>query len=247
VLDHGQDQAAGLRRLVAAAPLALLAFPLDGGPGAWIAQLAHALRGLGRKPVVLDAGRGTVAAAFGLKLRHELLDLLQGGRDFNSVAQSTADGVYVLRGDRGIDAFVASGAPAQQLLGGFARLAQRFDDLLLAMPAGELACLAAPGRTVPVIGLDATSAGRVDSYALVKHMATGFGYRRYACVVRNAHDADHAKSEHARLAHAAREFLGADVQLAGWLPAAGDGGRQAALARTADTLLQTAALPLATA
>lgn len=246
MLENGNDQAAGLRRLMASAPLALLAFPLGPGPGTWIAQLAHALRALGRKPVVLDASRGTVAAAFGLKLRHELLDLLQGERDFDGVAQSTADGVYVLRGDKGLDAFVASGAPAQQLLGGFARLAQGFDELLLAMPPGEIACLAAPGRSVPVVGLEASPAGRVDSYALVKHMATGFGYRRYACVVRGAHDADHARAEHARLAQAARDFLGADVQLAGWLPA-GATGRREALARTADTLLRTAALPLAAA
>ncbi|HZY19137.1 MAG TPA: hypothetical protein VFE82_11705 [Ramlibacter sp.] len=247
MLDQGlSDQASGLRRLVAAAPMALLAFPLDGGPGAWIAQLAHTLRALGRKPVVLDATRGAVAAAFGLKLRHELLDLLQGERDFDGVAQPTADGVYVLRGERGIEAFVASGAPADQLLGGFSRLSQGFDELLLAMPAGELACLAAPGRSVPVLGLEASATGRVDSYALVKHMATGFGYRRFACVVRGAEDAAHAEAEHARLAEAARRFLGAEITLAGWLPA-GPEGRTGALARTAENLLRTAAMPLATA
>jgi hypothetical protein len=114
------------------------------------------------------------------------------------------------------------------------------------MPAGELACLAAPERSVPVLGLEATSRGRVDSYALVKHMTTGFGYRRYACVVRGARDAGHARAEHARLAQAARDFLGADVQLAGWLPA-DDAGRAEALARTAETLLRTAAMPLAAA
>lgn len=245
MLDQGNDQAAGLRQLMAqAAPLALLAFPLDGGPGAWIAQLAHALRALGRKPVVLDAGRGTVAAAFGLKLRHELLDLLHGQKPFDDVARTTDDGVWVLRGERGIDAFVASGAPAQQLLGGFARLSQGFDELLLAMPAGELACLAAPGRSVPVLGMDAGSQGRVESYALLKHMATDFGYRRFTCVVRGADSAQHAADEHARLAKAARQFLDAELLLAGWLPA-GPQGREAALARTADTLLRTAAMPVA--
>jgi hypothetical protein len=246
VLDAGSDQAAGLRRLMQAAPLALLAFPLDGGPGGWIAQLAHALRALGRKPVVLDAGRGAVATALGLRLRHDLLDLLQGERDFEGVAGETADGVWVLRAERGVDAFVASGAPARQLLGGFARLSHGFDELLLAMPASELACLAAPGRTVPVVGLDPTPAGRVDSYALVKHMVTGFGYRRFACVVRRVPDAAAARAEHERLAAAARSFLGAEITLAGWLPADA-AGSDPALARTAHTLLATAATPLETA
>lgn len=243
MLEAGSDQAAGLRRLVQAAPLALLAFPLDGGPGGWIAQLAHALRALGRKPVVLDAGRGTVATALGLRLRHDLLDLLQGERAFEAVARETADGIWVLRGDRGLDAFVASGASARQLLSGFSRLSHGFDELLLAMPASELACLAAPGRSVPVVGLDPTPAGRVDSYALVKHMATGFGYRRFACVVRHAPDAATARAEHERLADAARRFLGAEITLAGWLPS-DPAGREHALARTAHTLLATAATPL---
>lgn len=247
MLDQGNDQAAGLRRMMAnAAPMAMLAFPLDDGRGSWIAQLARALRALGRRPVVLDAGRGAVASALGLRLRHELLDLLQGERDFESVAASTLDGIWVLRGERGIDSFVASGAPAHDLLGGFARLSQGFDELLLAMPAAELACLASPHECVPVLGLDVGAQGRMASYTLLKHMATGFGYRRFTCVVRGATSRDQAQDEHGRIAEAAQRFLDAEVLLAGWLPA-GDTGRQAALAHTAENLLRTAALPLAAA
>jgi MinD-like ATPase involved in chromosome partitioning or flagellar assembly len=194
---------------------------------------------MGRKPVVLDAGRGAVAFALGLRPRHDLLDLLQREKDFDSVAASTEDGVWVLRGDRGLDAFAASGAPARDLLAGFARLSHGFDDLLLAMPAAELASLAAPGRTTPVVGLEPTPAGRIGSYALVKQLATGFGYRRFACVVRGAESADAARTEHARLAAAASKFLGAEVSLAGWLPPAGP-ARGDALARTAHALIATA-------
>ena len=243
MLDAGQDQAAGLRRLVQAAPLGLLAFPLDGGPGHWIAQLAHALCALGRKPVVLDGSRGVIAQALGLRPRHDLIDLLRGERDFDSVAASTGDGVWVLRGERGLDAFAASGAPAHDLLAGFGRLSHNFDDLLLAMPAAELASLAAPGRSVPVIGLDATAAGRMGSYALVKQLAQGYGYRRFACVVRGPADAAEADAEHARLADTSRRFLGAEITLAGWMPAAGP-TRDHALAETAHALLATAATPL---
>lgn len=241
----GIDQAEGLRRLqVAQAPLGVLAFPLGGDASGttWIAQLAHALRALGRKPVVLDGGRGAVAGAFGLKLRHELLDMLKGARGFDEVAQATPDGVYVLRGDQGLEAFVTGGGPAARLFAGFSKLSHGFDSLLLAMPAAELASVAAPDRGVPVISLEARPGGRLDAYATAKQLAGVYGYRRFACVVRGAINADQAADEHAVLADAADRFLGAQVALAGWLPATA-AGREAALARTADTLLRTAAVP----
>lgn len=208
MLERGLDQAAGLRRLMPEAEAGLLAFPLAADqPARWIAQLAHALRALGRKPVVVDASRGTLAGAFGLKPRHDLIDLMEGRQTFDQVAQCTADGIHVLRADRGVEAFVASGAPAGQLLGGFARLSHGFDEVLLAMPAPELACLAEPGARVPVVRLDAAaSRGAVDSYALVKELAEGFGYRRFACAVDGAQDDAQAADAHARLADTAHRF-----------------------------------------
>lgn len=244
---EGLDQAAGLRRLMGGTPLALLAFPVPANePQRWIAQLAHALRAIGRRPMVLDAGRGVVASAFGLRLRHELIDLLAGQRRFDEVARETADGVYVLRGDRGVDEFVASGAPAVRLLEGFARLSHGFDELMLAMPPAELACLAAPQTSVPVLGVQAGPTGVMDGYSLAKRMAGDFGYRRFACVVRDARDEGQARADHTRLAAAAGRFLSADVAYAGWLPrAAARGG--VALARTAQALIAAAAVPLAAA
>ncbi|MGE4244082.1 MinD/ParA family ATP-binding protein [Ramlibacter sp.] len=246
---EGLDQASGLRRLVAAPRLALLAFPVAAGsPQPWIAQLACALRALGRKPMVLDAGRGVVAGAFGLRLRHELVDLLHGEREFDEVARPTADGVYVLRADRGVDEFVASGAPAARLLEGFARLSHGFDDLLLAMAPNELASLASPRSSVPVLGVDAAGDGVVGGYGVAKCLAEEFGYRRFACVVREARSEADARGAHARLAGAASRFLNAEVAYAGSLPVAAAAGVAAdAFMRTAQALLQTAAVPLAPA
>ncbi|TFZ08364.1 MinD/ParA family ATP-binding protein [Ramlibacter humi] len=241
---EGGDQAAGLRRAGRIAPLQLLAFPLGEGPAGWVAQLARALRSLGRRPVVLDAARGAVAGALGLKpTRHDLLHLLRGEREFDAVAQPTADGIYVLRGDRGLEAFAASGSAAAPLLDAFSRVSPKFDELLLAMPAAELACIASPARTVPVLVLDTSGASRMQAYAQAKQLH-GHGFRRFACVVRGAEDNADAQRAHAGLAAAAAAFLGADVAMAGWLPRAPQ-APQAALARTADTLLRTAAQPVA--
>lgn len=244
MLDCGLDQAAGLRGMMAPPPLGVLAFPMaSAGRDGWIAQLAHALRGAGARPLVLDAGRGAVASRFGLRLRHELIDLLEGGHDFEAVAQATHDGVYVLRGDRGVEAFVASGAPAGRLLGAFGRLSHGFDSLLLAMPARELACLAGPGGSVPVVGLDGGPGGLVRAYALVKQLAQEFGYRRFSCVLHGACEHAAVQREFGRLAAAAERFLRVEVALAGWLPPPGHPDRTAPL-HLAQALLQGVAHPL---
>lgn len=237
MLERGQDQAAGLRQLMAGPSLRVLAFPLPGhGPEPWVGQIARGLRSIGRRPVVLDAARGAVTSGLGMPLRHDLLDLLQGDRSFDDVAHATQDGVYALRADRGIEAFVSSGQPASQLLGGFARLTHAFDDLLLAMPADELACLAAPPDTVPVVSVFPGAAGLVHGYGLVKQLAQGFGYRRFACVTRD--DTRDAQADGARLAAAAARFLGVDVRLAGRI----DGSAHAA-GMAAHELLQATSAP----
>lgn len=243
MLDHGADQAAGLRRLRAVPSLNLMAFPVaEDGEARWIAEVTHALRALGARPLVVDATRGRLARAFGLQSRHELMDLLDGRLDFESVAQPTADGVWVLRADRGLEAFVSSGAPSRRLFTGFARLSHGFDALLLAMPAHELACLANPAAVVPVIGMPSGQAGMTHAYATVKALASRYGYSRFAAVVRDAHGAASARDAHARLATVARSFLDAEVSFAGRLPTHGEPGP--ALADLAQNLLHSAATPL---
>ncbi|MBE7939195.1 MULTISPECIES: hypothetical protein [Ramlibacter] len=242
MLDGGLDQAAGLRALMAPPALGVLAFPLaeHQGPAPWIAQLAQALASLGRRTLVVDAGRGAVTSAFGLRPRLELMDLLQGDHAFDEVAQPAAGGVWVLRADRGVEAFAASGEPSWRLLEAFSRLQQGFDELLLAMPAGELACLAAPQESVPIVSLFPGTAGTVHAYGLVKQLAEGFGYRRFACVVQGAADEAQARTDHARIAAAALRFLDVDVRYAGRV----DSPDAAGLRLAAQSLLETAVMPL---
>ncbi len=247
MLDGGLDQAAGLRKGPRAPALNVMAIPATGdGSEAWVAHLAHLLRAMGSRPVVVDASRGAVVArSFGLNLRHELLDLLDGSAGFEAVAQATRDGVYVLRAERGIEAFVASGAPASELFTGFGRLSHGFDAVLLVMQPAELACLAAPANAVPVIALQGGDKGLVDSYGTMKQLSAGFGYNRFAVVTCGAGEAGEAEDAHTRLAMAARTFLNAEVSLAGALPVPGAMSHEprasARMAGLARTLLHTAA------
>lgn len=242
MLDGGLDQAEGLRAFMAPAAPGLMAFPLaeHSGPAPWIAQLAQALTSLGRRTLVVDAGRGAVASAFGLRPRLELMDLLEGRCAFDEAALPTAGGTWVLRADRGVEAFAASGEPSWRLLEAFSRLQQGFDEVLLVMPAGELACLAAPQDSVPIVSLFPGTAGTVHAYGLVKQLAEGFGYRRFACVVQGAPDDAHARADHGRIAAAASRFLDVDLRYAGRVDAPDPG----ALRMAAQSLLENAVMHL---
>lgn len=244
MFDSDQDQAAGLRRLAGRPGLHLLAFPVDSAAGqeGGIARLVQALHRAGPRPVVLDATRGLLALALGLRLKHELLDLLDGGLDFDTVAQATPAGVYVVRADRGVEAFVASGAPAQRLLSGFSRLSHGFGALVLAMPTAELACLASPLASVPVLVMDGSSQGLVQAYGRIKQLASRYGYQRFAAVLGGLGDTARAHLAHERMAAAASFYLGVEVGLAGCLPSLDPTG--AALTEIARNLLGMAATPL---
>lgn len=238
MLDRGLDQAAGLRRMMQPAPVRL--WPLAVLPGTaarWIAWLTRGLGELGRTPVVVDAARGQAATAFGLVPRGDLLDLLEGRAPFDSVAQRSRDGIHVLRGDQGIEAFAGSGEPASRLLEAFGSLSHGFSDLLVAMPGPEMACLAAPADHVPVTTVDLSARGVMGSYALMKQLAAGFGYRRFACIATGAASEDEARAGFGRVSGAAHQFLDAEALWAGWLPPAGDARCAAEAARTAQVLL----------
>ncbi len=247
MFEPGFDQASGLRRMVAppsAAELGLMAFPLAlGMPPHWIARLAHALRALGARPVVIDAGRGDgLSQALGLDLQYDLLDYLHGAASFDAVAGVTPDGVHVLRAEQGLEAFVASGAPARQLYGALAQMTHGFDVAILAMPADELACMADPLCAVPVLPLSPGEEGLVRTYTTLKQLAEGFGYSRFALVGCDGAGPTHTQRDHHRIAGIARTYLNAEVSLAGALPVDGY-GTPAGLARVAGTLISTAATP----
>ncbi|NML43427.1 MinD/ParA family protein [Ramlibacter sp. G-1-2-2] len=221
MLDQGHDQAAGLRRMLQQRPVNLLPLAVVRGQSTgWIAQLAGGLQELGRNPVVVDAARGAAASAFGLRPRGDLMDMLEGRESFDNVAHRTREGVHVLRGDRGVEAFAASGEPPERLLAGFAALSHGFDDVLLAMPATEMACMAAPADHAPVLAIESAGNGLMDSYSALKELARSFGYRRFLCVVVGGHDAAAARGAFERIAATASRFVDVAADWAGWLPPA---------------------------
>lgn len=251
MLDCGRDQAEGLRSFLQEGMPRLMAFALnerERQAGAWVGRVARILPSMGCRPLVIDAGRGAVATAMGIrKLPYDLLDLLTGRLEFDAVAHRTADGIYVVRADEGIEAFVSSGRSAAELLRAFANLSHGFDTLLLAMPAGELASVAEPSSTVPVVLAPLDDDGLTRAYATIKELATGYGYAHFAVALTGSCGKAEAEAAHQRLAYAVRNFLQAGVTMAGWMPTlnVGHSGSSAALQYMAQALLDNAATPVA--
>lgn len=240
------DQAAGLRQMTVPHGLSLMAFPLGGpasGCAQWVGRLARTMRAIGMKPVIVDASGEQIALSLGVHCRLDLLDLLEGRNSFDEVAGSTADGVWVLRADRGVEELADSGMSAGELFGGFAKLSHGFDSVLLAMPSRELASVAVPHSSVPVVGFDVGLAGMTQAYITVKQLAARFGYSRFALALRGAEGAEEAYELHGRFAGTAKEYLDVDVMLAGWTPpdTAYSVDSTDALSRLCHNLMQTAA------
>lgn len=242
MLDGGFDQAAGLREAMHAELPTLIPCPLDAPhPAHWVGQIALGLRLAGRQPIVLDAAGGLVAHSLGVRPRAELADLLQGTHTFDQVAQATADGLWVMRAERGIESFVASGVRTHRLLEAFARLSHGFDEILLAMPVDELASMAPPGAHVPLVGVGPGAQERVAAYDVVKQLAVRYGYRRFACVAHGAASTQEALADCRRLYSVARSFVPAEIEivLAGVLP--GPGGDAESLRAAAQGVLDSVA------
>lgn len=237
MLDRGRHQAAGLAQAFAARAPRVIACPIAAGqPVHWVARVARGLRAAGHRPVVLDATGGLLARTFGLRPRHELVHLLRGDCDFDTAAQCTPDGVWVLRGEQGLETFVQSGKPPSKLLDAFARLSHGFDGLLLAMPPGELASIAP--AAVPAVGLAPGAPALLSAYGVLKRLAQEFGYRRFTCALHGDPSPERAQEQWTQLAGVAHDFLDADVSMGAWLP---PGDRDAAaLGHAARSLMDAA-------
>lgn len=184
-------------------------------------QLAAALARRGTHPVVLDASGGEVARALGLQARHDLLELLEGRRQFGEVALAGPEGVRVVCGARGIAALEhADDAGWRELFGDFGALREPAHLVLLNLAPGGLqaARRATGGAHEAVLALGTESRDVTGAYALIKAALRLHGQRRYRLLFTGATPL-HAQPLAARMRAAARRFLDADLAYGGALPA----------------------------
>ncbi|MFM9983303.1 MAG: MinD/ParA family protein [Burkholderiales bacterium] len=219
-----QDQAAGLRRMLARTTMRVLPLVsvLDRSAQALLAvHLAAAYSYLGNRVVIVDASRGDVAAAMNLNPRYELLHLLQGEKEYGDVALDGPDALRLVPAARGIESMEhADDEGWTEFFGAFTGLSEAPDLVLLNCAPGEAhaACRAAGGTHEVVLALDASPESVTAAYSLIKASLQSDGQRRYRLLFADLPgDADAAPLAD-RMIGAGQRFLGADLRDGGSLP-----------------------------
>ena len=204
------DQAQGLRRLFrrpAVRVLPLLAAD-DEAFAPFAGALAGALARIGRRAVLLDADRGRVAPALGLRARFDLLHVLAGDCDIGAALCMDARGFALLPAARGLDA-LAGRADAAQLFTAFGRLRPGFDTAVVAAPAARL--VRTLGEAIePVVFATTDPAGVQSAWRRIAALRErhGLARARLAWCAAGGHPPAHA---HGRLAEALTAHLGVEA------------------------------------
>lgn len=204
------DQAQGLRRLFKRPSVRVL--PVAAADEESFAPFAGALAGAlalgGRRPVLLDADRGRVAPALGLRARFDLLHVLAGDCDIGAALCVDARGFAVLPAARGLDA-LAGREDAAQLFTAFGRMRPAFDTAVVVAPADRLVRTLG-GSIEPLVFATTDPAGVHSAWRRIAAMREQHGLTRARLVWRVAgeHSAVHA---HGRLSEALAQHLGIEA------------------------------------
>ena len=241
-----EDQAAGLRRLFAGARgPARIAFAgrESDGRGALMAGVARGLAAAGKEVLLIDGvcGTGSAAAALGLRPRFDLLQAVSRDVPAGRVLLGAGHGIRLLPAARALREYSRLAAAERHALDEWLRRQQGQADFVLGEArAGETAdpCPLLPQPQRLVVAVTPESQSITAAYAQMKRLAPPRGGARFLLVILRA-DAEEADTVFGNLREVAARHLGARLELAGRLAAAGD--PQALGGRLAEALLGGAA------
>lgn len=219
------DQAAGLRRLFSAAhgPTSVAFAGPAGVQGALVrnvlvADLARGLAAAGKEVLILDehAGTDSMAAAFGLRSRYDLLQALNRDVPANKVLLQVETAIRLLPAARAARQFARLDDMERRALGEWLRRLQKGVDFALVNAADRVEAdfsplLPQPQRIVIAVSADAPSI--TAAYALMKRLALRRGCRDYGIVVMRADSLSGGEALFVNLAEVARRHLGAKLEL----------------------------------
>lgn len=221
--DTASDQAAGLRRLFGARAAQVIAFVAARaacGRTTLLVQTAAALAQSGHGVVIIDENRAPENAhsAFGVKPRHDLIDLVHGGRSSQQIMQAVAPRLRVVAAARfaaevlSLDALAAASLDA-----GLQQLQQDAAFVLVDCAAGRsghVSPLALNARHLAVV-VAAQGAAITDAYALIKRLARESRREGFQVVITRARGEDEAQAIFDNLQRTAREHLGVRLDYLG--------------------------------
>lgn len=217
------DQAAGLRRLFGAQTAQVVAF-VSGreacGRTTLLVRTAAALAQAGQGVILIDENSGphNALSTFGIKARHDLLDLVQSDYPLERVMQSAAPLLNV----------IAAAKFATELDQVDALAAGRLDAALKRLQEGSafvlVDCAARNGRHLSPLALAvphmavvvaAQSSAITQAYALIKRLAQERGREGFHVAITRARTGQEAQAIFHNMRHTAREHLGVHLDYLG--------------------------------
>lgn len=221
MFDSATDQATGLREMFDHSPgltvLPMVAARKGMGFRSLVTNIAAGFAKSGQRAIVIDACTSGVAQNLGLRIPHDLSNLLSGEREFGDVVVQAPEGFHILRAQKGLPEFVAASSDPVELFLGFRRLEEPFDVAIL---AGAVAEIAAMTRNQEDLLFVTTPEGEAltATYAEIKHASADHEQQAFRVLVNRVDDEREGLVAFNRLAETARKFLGVSIEYAGSIP-----------------------------
>lgn len=230
--SQARDQASGLRRMFGAQSAQVVAFVSGGnscGRTSLLVQTSTALARSGQGVVLIDENPGpeNALAVYGVQPRHDLIDLIDGGRAAYQVAIEAAPGLRLVSASRVATELQHLDEPTRQRLDeGLLELQQgaRFVLLDCALRrGGHLSPLALSAQHMVVV-VAAKPTAITNAYSLIKRLVQERGRAGFHVVITHARAESESLAIFENLRRTAHEHLGVRLDFLGGvaIPAASD-------------------------
>jgi flagellar biosynthesis protein FlhG len=218
MLDGTMDQAAGLREMFEPPPgLAVISMATarnGAGFHSLVTNIAACFARLGQRVIVIDAGTKGTADVLGVRIKHDLANLLSGEYEFHDVVVQSAEGPYLLKARKGIAQFVNTAGDPVELFLGFRRLQEPFDVAILAGPGPEVAAMTR-GQDDMVFVTNPEGDALTATYAEIKRAYIEHEQHAFRVLINRVDDERAGFAAFRRLAQTARRFLGVSIDYGG--------------------------------
>lgn len=188
-----------------------------------VANLAIALRKMGKEVLILDAdlGLSNVDILLHLAPRYNIQHVIRGEKRLKDVIVEGPHGVKVLPASSGVQELTHLDAfQRMRLLEEFEAYEEDIDVLLIDTSAGiseNVAFFCVASREIVIVTSPEPTA-LTDAYALIKVLFTRYQEKEFHVLVNSARNPEDAKDVYRKLATAADRFLSVSLDYLGYLP-----------------------------
>jgi flagellar biosynthesis protein FlhG len=188
-----------------------------------VANLAIALRKMGKEVLILDAdlGLSNVDILLHLAPRYNIQHVIRGEKRLKDVIVEGPHGIKVLPASSGVQELTHLDAfQRMRLLEEFEAYEEDIDVLLIDTSAGiseNVAFFCVASREIVIVTSPEPTA-LTDAYALIKVLFTRYQEKEFRVLVNSARNSADAKEVYRKLATAADRFLSVSLDYLGYLP-----------------------------